>query len=67
METAPRRVSRIPGEGLLAGIVPRPVRQLLSYSQPTMGRQPMPIFWIVVQIAIIVCVLISAVIVVIKL
>jgi hypothetical protein len=32
-----------------------------------MDRQPMPIFWIVVQIAIIVCVLISAVIVVIKL
>jgi hypothetical protein len=32
-----------------------------------MGRQPMPIFWIVVQVAIIVCVLISAVIVVIKL
>jgi len=32
-----------------------------------MDRQPMPTFWIVVQILIIVCVLISAVIVVIKL
>ena len=30
-------------------------------------RQPMPIFWVVVQIAIIVCVLISAVIVIVKL
>jgi hypothetical protein len=32
-----------------------------------MNRQPMPTFWIVVQIAIIVCVLISAVIAIIKL
>jgi len=32
-----------------------------------MERQPMPGFWIAVQIAIIVCVLISAVIVVVKL
>ena len=32
-----------------------------------MDRPPMPIFWIVVQIAIVICVLISAVIVVIKL
>jgi hypothetical protein len=30
-------------------------------------RQPMPMFWIVVQVAIIVCVLISAVIVIVKL
>jgi len=30
-------------------------------------RQPMPVFWIAVQIAILVCVLISAVIVVVKL
>jgi hypothetical protein len=32
-----------------------------------MDRQPMPIFWIVVQILIIICVLISAVIVIVKL
>ena len=32
-----------------------------------MDRQPMPGFWIAVQVAIVVCVLISAVIVVIKL
>jgi hypothetical protein len=32
-----------------------------------MERQPMPTFWIVVQIAIVICVLISAVIVVVKL
>ena len=32
-----------------------------------MERQPMPGFWIAVQIAILVCVLISAVIVVVKL
>ena len=32
-----------------------------------MDRQPMPPFWIVVQIAIVICVLISAVIVVVKL
>jgi hypothetical protein len=32
-----------------------------------MQRHPMPIFWIVVQVLIIVCVLISAVIVVVKL
>ena len=31
-----------------------------------MERPPMPTFWIVVQIAIVICVLISAVIVVIK-
>jgi hypothetical protein len=30
-------------------------------------RQPMPMFWIVVQVAIVVCVLISAVIVIVKL
>lgn len=34
---------------------------------PAMERQPIPPFWIVVQILIIVCVLISAVIVVVKL
>jgi hypothetical protein len=32
-----------------------------------MERQPMPRFWIAVQIAIVICVLISAVIVVVKL
>jgi hypothetical protein len=32
-----------------------------------MDRQPMPGFWIAVQVAIVICVLISAVIVVIKL
>ena len=32
-----------------------------------MQRQPMPIFWIVVQIGIVVCVLISTVIVIVKL
>jgi hypothetical protein len=32
-----------------------------------MGRDPIPTFWIAVQIAIIICVLISAVIVVVKL
>jgi hypothetical protein len=32
-----------------------------------MQRQPMPPFWITMQIAIIVCVLISAVIVIVKL
>jgi hypothetical protein len=32
-----------------------------------MQRQPMPPFWIAMQIAIIVCVLISAVIVIVKL
>jgi hypothetical protein len=32
-----------------------------------MRRQPMPVFWVVVQAAIIVCVLISAVIVIVKL
>jgi len=32
-----------------------------------MDRQPMPIFWVVVQILIVICVLISAVIVIIKL
>jgi len=32
-----------------------------------MQRQPMPVFWIVVQILIVICVLISAVIVVVKL
>jgi hypothetical protein len=32
-----------------------------------MERQPMPRFWIAVQLAIIVCVLISAVIVIVKL
>jgi hypothetical protein len=32
-----------------------------------MERPPMPTFWIVVQIAIVICVLISAVIVVVKL
>jgi hypothetical protein len=32
-----------------------------------MQRDPMPVFWIVVQVAIIICVLISAVIVIIKL
>ena len=31
-----------------------------------MERPPMPTFWIVVQIAIVICVLISAVIVVVK-
>jgi hypothetical protein len=30
-------------------------------------RQPMPVFWIVVQVGIIICVLISAVIVIVKL
>ena len=34
---------------------------------PAMDRQPIPLFWIVVQILIIICVLISAVIVVVKL
>jgi hypothetical protein len=34
---------------------------------PAMDRQPMPPFWIAVQILIIICVLISAVIVVVKL
>jgi hypothetical protein len=34
---------------------------------PAMDRQPMPPFWIVVQILIVICVLISAVIVVVKL
>ena len=34
---------------------------------PAMDRQPMPPFWIAVQIAIIICVLISAVIVIVKL
>jgi hypothetical protein len=32
-----------------------------------MQRHPMPVFWIVVQILIVICVLISAVIVVVKL
>jgi hypothetical protein len=32
-----------------------------------MERQPMPAFWLAVQIAIVICVLISAVIVIIKL
>jgi hypothetical protein len=32
-----------------------------------MQRQPMPAFWIAVQVGIIICVLISAVIVIIKL
>jgi hypothetical protein len=30
-------------------------------------RQPMPVFWIAVQVAIVICVLISAVIVIVKL
>jgi hypothetical protein len=34
---------------------------------PAMERQPMPPFWIAVQIAIVICVLISAVIVIVKL
>jgi hypothetical protein len=32
-----------------------------------MQRHPMPVFWIVVQVLIIICVLISAVIVIVKL
>jgi hypothetical protein len=36
-------------------------------SNPAMDRQHMPPFWIAVQILIIICVLISAVIVVVKL
>jgi hypothetical protein len=36
-------------------------------STPAMDRPPMPLFWIAVQILIIICVLISAVIVIVKL
>jgi hypothetical protein len=36
-------------------------------SNPAMDRQPIPPFWIAVQILIIICVLISAVIVIVKL
>jgi hypothetical protein len=32
-----------------------------------MQRHPMPVFWIVVQVLIVICVLISAVIVIVKL
>jgi hypothetical protein len=40
---------------------------MARYPGAAMERQPMPRFWIAVQIAIVICVLISAVIVIVKL
>jgi len=40
---------------------------MARYPEAAMERQPMPRFWIAVQIAIVICVLISAVIVIVKL
>jgi hypothetical protein len=42
-------------------------REALIHSVVLMQRQPIPPFWLAVQVAIIVCVLISAVIVIVKL
>lgn len=39
----------------------------IIYPEAPMERPPMPRFWIAVQIAIVICVLISAVIVIVKL
>ena len=48
-------------------IRPRSAPLPLPFQPPAMDRPPIPPFWIAVQILIIICVLISAVIVIVKL